>query len=125
MQKMGVCGKYGFSQGEKPMSQYTHLQIEFEFTCVLEEYRKLVEHAAPAIAAVSGLVSKLWIVDEDRRRAGGAYLFLDRSAATAYLEGPIIAGLGRNPAVRNVTVRLFDVLSAPSELTRGLRGRAS
>lgn len=107
------------------MSQHTHLQIEFEFTCSLDEYQKLVGHAAPAIAGVPGLVSKLWIVDGDRRRAGGAYLFSDRAAATAYLEGPIIAGLTKNPAFRQVSVRLFDVLSAPSELTRGLQGRAS
>ena len=102
------------------MTQHTHLQIEFEFACSLDEYRTLTEHAAPAIAGVPGLVSKLWIVDEDRRRAGGAYLFSDRAAASAYLEGPIIAGLRRNPAIRQVSVHLFDVLSAPSEITRGL-----
>lgn len=107
------------------MSQHTHLQIEFEFACTLDEYRKLAERTAPALAGVPGLVSKLWIVDEDRRRAGGAYLFSDRSAATAYLEGPIIAELGKNPAFRHVTARLFDVLSAPSEITRGVQGRAS
>ena len=108
------------------MTQQVHVQIEYEFTVSLDEYRKSAEHVAPTIAGVPGLVSKLWIVDEERRRAGGAYLFADRSAATAFLEGPIIAGLGKNPAIRNVTVRLFDVLSAPSEITRGTaQGRAS
>ncbi len=107
------------------MTLHTHLQIEFELACSLDEYRNLAEHAAPVVADIPGLISKLWIVDEDRRRAGGAYLFSDRSAASAYLEGPIIAGLARNPAFRHVTVRLFDVLSAPSEITRGLQGRAS
>ena len=106
------------------MSQHTHLQIEFEFACTPDEYRKLVEHVAPAIAGVQGLVSKLWIIDEDRRRAGGAYLFSDRAAAAAYLGGPIVARLRENPAFRNVTARLFDVLSAPSELTRAFRGPA-
>jgi len=101
------------------MSQQTHLQIEFEFTCTLGEYQELAAHAAPAIAGVPGLVSKLWIVDEDRCRAGGAYLFTDRAAATAYLAGPIVARLTKNPAFRNVTVRLFHVLSEPSEITRG------
>jgi len=105
------------------MAQYTHVQIEFELVCTQEEYRKLTEHVAPAVASVPGLVSKLWLVDEERRRAGGAYLFSDRAAATAYLEGPIIAVLRQKPAVRNVTLRLFDVLAAPSELTRGLRAR--
>lgn len=108
------------------MTQQVHVQIEYEFTSSLDEYRKLAEHVAPTIARAPGLVSKLWIVDEERRRAGGAYLFSDRSAATAYLEGPSIAGLRTNPAFRNVTVRLFDVLSAASEITRGTaQGRAS
>ena len=52
------------------MAQHTYLQIEFEFACTLGEYRDLAEHAAPNIARVPGLVSKLWIVDEERRRAG-------------------------------------------------------
>jgi len=109
------------------MSQHTHLQIEFELLCTVDEYRKLALHRAPVFAAVAGLISKLWLIDEERRRAGGAYLFSDRAAATAYLEGPIIAGLRANPAFRHVTVRLFDVLSAPSEVTHGIQsqGRAS
>ena len=105
---------------------HTHVQIEFDFNGTLDEYRQLAEHVAPKIAGVPGLVWKLWICDEERRRAGGAYLFSDRSAATAYVEGPVIAGLGKNPAIRNVTVRLFDVLSEASEITRGTaQGRAS
>jgi hypothetical protein len=108
------------------MAQYTHVQIEFDLVGTSDEYRELAEHVAPKIAEVPGLVWKVWIVDEERRRAGGAYLFSDRSAAAAYLEGPIVAALGKNPAFRHVTVRLFDVLSAASEITRGTaQGRAS
>lgn len=107
------------------MTQYTHVQIEFELVCTLDEYRKLTEHVAPVIASVPGLISKLWLVDAEGRRGGGAYLFSDRAAATAYLEGPIISGLRQRPAVRNVTVRVFDILPAPSELTRGLPTRTS
>ena len=108
------------------MAQPTHVQIEFEFTCALEEYRALTEHAAPNIAKVPGLVSKLWIVDAERRHAGGAYLFADRNAAAAYVEGPGIAGLRKNPAIQHVSVRVFDVLTGPSEITRGVaQGRAS
>jgi hypothetical protein len=102
------------------MSQHTHLQIEFEFTCTMDEYRKLAEHRAPTLAGVPGLVSKLWLVDEERRHAGGAYLFSDRAAANAYLEGPIVAGLRANPVFRQLSVRSFDVLLAPSTVTRGL-----
>jgi hypothetical protein len=48
-------------------------------------------------------------------------LFADRAAATAYLEGPIIARLRSNPAVTDISVRLFDVIPGPSQTTRGIR----
>jgi hypothetical protein len=108
------------------MAQHAHVQIEFEFTGTLDDYRELAEHVAPKIAGVPGLVSKVWIFDAQRRRAGGAYLFSDRAAAAAYVEGPVVAGLGKNPAIGQVTVRVFEVLSAASEITRGIaQGRAS
>ena len=75
---------------------------------------------AGAIAAVPGLLWKVWILDEERGRGGGVYLFLDRARATAYLEGPIVSRLRANPAVANIEVRLFDVLDGPSVITRGL-----
>jgi len=81
----------------------------------------MVEHVAPTIAAVPGLVLKLWLIDEEHRRAGGAYLFSDRASATAYLDGPSIAQLRSNPAVTDVSIRRFDVLPGPSATTRGIR----
>ena len=103
------------------MSQLIHVQIDFAFNGTPAEYGQVAEHVAPAIAAVPGLVSKVWISDKESRRAGGAYLFADRTAATAYLEGPIIARLRNNPAVTDISVRLFDVIPGPSETTRGIR----
>jgi hypothetical protein len=103
-----------------PMSLKVRLQIQFDLRCTPAEYRELAYHVAGAVAAVPGLLGKVWIVDEERRRGGGVYLFADRAAATAYLEGPIIARLRGNPAVANVEVRMFDVIDAPSVITRGL-----
>jgi len=103
------------------MSPMTHVQIDFAFNGTPTEYGQVAEHVAPAIAAVPGLISKLWISNGESRRAGGAYLFSDRAAATAYLEGPIIARLRSNPAVTDISVRLFDVIPGPSQTTRGIR----
>jgi hypothetical protein len=104
----------------QPMSPKVNVQIQFDLRCTPAEYRDLAEHVAGAVAAVPGLISKVWIVDEERRRGGGDYLFADRAAATAYLEGPIISRLRGNPAVAGVEVRLFDVIEEPSVITRGL-----
>jgi hypothetical protein len=102
------------------MSPRVNLQIQFDLRCTPAEYRGLADHVAGAIAAVPGLLWKVWILDEERGRGGGVYLFADRAAATAYLEGPIVSRLRRNPAVAGVEVRLFDVLDGPSVITRGL-----
>ncbi len=102
------------------MPPKVNLQIQFDLRCTPAEYRALADHVAGAIAAVPGLLWKVWILDEARGRGGGVYLFADRDAATAYLEGPIVSRLRGNPSVVGVEVRLFDVLDGPSVITRGL-----
>jgi hypothetical protein len=101
------------------MSPKVNVQIQFDLRSPAE-YRGLADHVASALAAVPGLLWKIWILDEERARGGGVYLFADRAAATAYLEGPIVSGLRGNPAVSGIEVRLFDVLEGPSAITRGL-----
>jgi hypothetical protein len=108
------------SKGTIAMTKHVHLRIEFDLRCSATEFRAHADHVASAIAGVSGLVWKVWIIDEERKRAGGVYLFADRNAATAYLEGPIVAGLKSNPGIAGVAVHLFDVLEGPSRVTRGL-----
>jgi hypothetical protein len=102
------------------MSPKVIVQIQFDLRCTPAEFREHADHVAGAIAAVPGLLWKVWIHDEERGRGGGVYLFADRVAATAYLEGPIVSRLRENPAVADVEVRLFDVLDGPSVITRGL-----
>jgi hypothetical protein len=102
------------------MSPRVNVQIQFDLRCTPAEYRGMADHVAGTIAGVSGLLWKVWIIDEERGRGGGVYLFADRAAATAYLEGPIVSRLRGNPAVAGVEVRIFDVLDGPSVITRGL-----
>jgi Putative mono-oxygenase ydhR len=102
------------------MSPKVNVQIEFDLQVTPAQYHDLADHVAGTIAAVPGLLWKIWIVDEQRRRGGGVYLFADRAAATAYLEGPIISRLRANPAVAGVEVKLYDVFDGPSVTTRGV-----
>ena len=102
------------------MSHKVILQIQFDLRCTPAQFREHADHVAGAFAAVPGLLWKVWLLDEEHSRGGGVYLFADRAAATAYLEGPIVSGLRANPAVAGVEVRLFDVLEGPSVITRGL-----
>jgi hypothetical protein len=95
------------------------LQVHFNYTMPTAEFEGLCEQAAPAIADVSGLRWKIFLLDAQNHAAGGHYLFQNRAAAEAYLEGPIIARLRQHPGIKNVTARLFDIQQAPTKTTRG------
>jgi hypothetical protein len=72
---------------------------------------------ARAIAAVPGLVWKIWIIDEAAAELGGVYLFRSRAAAQAYVDGPILEHLRHDPRVVRVEHRMWDT-HALSALTR-------
>ena len=95
------------------------LQINFKFSITPAE---LMEGFAPLvepIANVPGLRWKVWSLNEAEREFGGIYLFDDQASANAYLAGPIVAQLGQHPALHDITAKQFDVLEAPSAVTRG------
>src|SRR5271169_4009801 len=75
------------------------------------------ERATPFLA-VPGLQWKIWLDGSDERRAGGIYLFADRDAAEAYVNGPIVARMRANPDVGELDIRVFDVRQNMSEITR-------
>ena len=72
---------------------------------------------ARAIAAVPGLIWKVWILDEDASELGGVYLFASRAQAQAYVDGPILEHLRHDPRVVRVEHRLWDT-HALSAITR-------
>lgn len=73
--------------------------------------------AARAIAALSGLIWKVWIVDEAASTLGGVYLFASAAEAQAYLDGLIIEQLRKDPRVERVDHEIWDT-HALSALTR-------
>jgi hypothetical protein len=67
-------------------------------------FRGDMERAAATIAAVPGLIWKIWGFDP--RRGGGlsAYLFETDAAAQAFVTGPVIERLRKHPDVAEVFV---------------------
>jgi hypothetical protein len=86
------------------------------------EYERLCGTLAPAIAAVPGLVSKVWLADRNSGVYGGVYTFENGAAADSYLASDIVLQLSANPGFGNVSVRRFEVLAGPTAVTRGLVG---
>jgi hypothetical protein len=75
------------------------------------------EGPARAIAAVPGLIWKVWILDEAASEFGGVYLFASRAQAQAYVDGPFLEHLRQDPRVARVEHRMWDT-HALSALTR-------
>jgi hypothetical protein len=58
-------------------------------------------------------------MNEAEKTAGGIYLFKDDASVQAYLKGPIVAAVSKNPAFSSVEAKVFDVLEKHSKITRG------
>ena len=74
----------------------------------------LTAHAR-AIAAATGLLAKTWL--RDGATLGGFYLFADRAAADAYLDGALVADLAAHPAFGRFRIRHYGVLEELSRIT--------
>ena len=70
-------------------------------------------------AALPGLVSKHWLADEKNNIYGGVYIWETREAYDAFVNSELFAGVGSNPALVNISSTNFDVIEAPSRVTRG------
>jgi hypothetical protein len=97
----------------------TIVQINFKIDMPTEEYQQMVGQVAGAISDVAGCLWKIWLMNEETREAGGIYLFESPEAAQAYVQGPIIAGLGGHPKVLDLSTRTFGYLEEATKVTRG------
>jgi hypothetical protein len=95
------------------------LQVNFNFSISRSDYEKAGAQMAAPISMVSGLIWKVWAIDEGRKEAAGIYLFDDKTSAQKYLAGEIFTAIKSNPALSNLSTKLFDV---QDDLTRTTRG---
>jgi heme-degrading monooxygenase HmoA len=84
-----------------------------------EEYGAQVESAAPAFAELPGLVSKIFLTNEQTNTYGGVYLWQDREAMEDYKESELYKGMAASPYFKDFTVKDFAVPEGPTRMTRG------
>ena len=95
------------------------LQINFKLNVPADEYEASCQAVAQAIADVSGLNWKIWILNSQEKEAGGIYFFDTEQALADYLSGPIVAQLANHPALTDVTAKRFQVMEELTNATRG------
>src|SRR5690348_1070698 len=86
-----------------------------------EYLTQMVEPDAPILADVSGLVSKVWLADEERNTFGGFYLWESKEAMDAFMQSDLVAAVVSRPFVEDVTSVDYKVNEAASKITRGLK----
>lgn len=94
------------------------VRIEHLFDQTPAEFHREVAPFAPALVEVDGLVWKVWLIDAERRASGGIYLFHDRAAAQAYVDGPFCDWMRESSVFSDLRINIFDVVEEPSRITR-------
>ena len=79
----------------------------------------MADSIAQAFLDVPGLKWKIWLLNPATQEAGGIYLFDNQASLDAYLNGPIVAQLKGLTAIRNVSMKQFEVMPEVTALTRG------
>jgi len=85
-----------------------------------EYLKQMVEADAPVLANVQGLMSKVWLADEEKNTFGGFYLWEDRAAMEAFMHSDLVRAVVSRPFVRDVSSVDFEVNENASRVTRGL-----
>ena len=87
-----------------------------------QEYLKqMVEPDAPILANVNGLISKVWLVDEEKNSFGGFYLWETKAAMEAFMHSDLVAAVVSRPFLKNVSSVDYTVNETASKITRGLK----
>ena len=101
------------------------LQINFILNVPVSEYEDLARSVAQAFAELPGLAWKIWLLNEATLEAGGIYQFDNQASLDAFLNGPLVAQMKTMTAIRNLSVKQFEVMTEVTALTRGPVGSLS
>ena len=95
------------------------LQINFTITTSAKDYAAMAAPLADPIAKTPGLEWKVWIFNEQNHEAGGLYLFRDEASVNAYIQGDLVAGLKKQPTIKDISAKIFDIDETLTQKTRG------
>jgi len=86
-----------------------------------EYLKQMVEPDAPVLAEVKGLVSKVWLTDEEKNTFGGFYLWESKTAMENFMHSDLVKAVVSRPFVKNISSVDYQVNQNASLITRGLK----
>jgi quinol monooxygenase YgiN len=104
-----------------------HVQIiNFNLKDATEaQYRALCDDLAPTFGAMPGLLTKYWLADAATNTYGGVYIWENRAAMEAYMNGEVAAAVIAHPNLANISSKDYDILESPTQVTRGFAAVAA
>ena len=82
---------------------------------------QMVEPDAPIISNVKGLISKVWLADEEKNTFGGFYLWENKTAMEDFMHSDLVKAVVSRPYLKNVSSVDYDVNQKASLITRGVK----
>lgn len=86
-----------------------------------EYLKQMVEPDAPILAQVKGLISKVWLTDEEKNTFGGFYLWENKTTMENFMHSDLVKAVVSRPYVKNVSSVDWQVNETASLITRGLK----
>lgn len=93
------------------------IQVNFNFRGSKEEYEKSVAKVAAICGNMPGLQWKIWLMNEEKKEAGGIYLFISKAAADRFKRSGMYKYISTNPAYANFNAKQFGLLDVPGMFT--------
>ena len=83
-----------------------------------DDFLQIADTAAPAFAEVPGLISKVWLSDQEGNTYGGVYTWENKEAMESFGESELFTNaVKNNPNFVNLSVKSFGILEGPGKVT--------
>lgn len=93
------------------------VQINFQFTVSESDYEKTASMVVEHFAGFPGLHWKIWLLNKNKKEAGGIYLFESAEAVSNYKNSILFKKLEASPAILHISFKQFDILQQLSGMT--------
>jgi hypothetical protein len=91
--------------------------VTFTLDVPADDYVRHATDIAAAFRSWPGLLAKWWLGDADSGTYGGVYLFATQQDADRSRDTDLFRDVNTNPAFKDLTVREYDLLDAPTAIT--------
>jgi hypothetical protein len=91
--------------------------VTFTLDIPPDGYVRRATEIAPAFRSWPGLLAKWWLGDAASGTYGGVYLFATQADADRSRDTGLFQAMFTNPAFKDLTVREYDLLDAPTAIT--------